>query len=171
MVARYNLHTNWKARADCEEVCDILFDDLSFPTWWKGVILDVTPLARGDDFGVGRRAAFRAKLKWPATVQWVSEVTKADLPHRWTIRARGDVAGRGEWILRQNGGVADIENRWAFEFGKPGLRRLSPLIWPIVQSNYRWAMARGLDGLGAELTERREKAAREVAARSVLEDD
>ncbi|MEC7256642.1 MAG: hypothetical protein VXW58_02385, partial [Pseudomonadota bacterium] len=148
MVARYNLQTNWKARAKREDVCDILFDEVHFPRWWKGVMLEVTPLAEGDGNGIGRRAAFRARMKWPATVNWVAEVTETDLPRRWTVRAHGDLAGQGEWVLRQKGGVADIENRWAFEFGKPALRRLAPLIWPVVQSNYRWAMARGLDGLG-----------------------
>ncbi len=149
------LVTEWKVPARIEEVSDILGDVERLPDWWGAVYLGVRILDEGDAAGIGWRVAFHARGRLPYALRWEGEVTEADRPHRWTIRATGDLQGQGVWRLTQREDTAHIRYNWRVAVGKPVLRQLAPLLWPIFAANHRWAMTRGYEGLLLELRRRR----------------
>jgi hypothetical protein len=78
----------------------------------------------------------------------------ADKPHRMSIRASGDLEGRGEWQLRQEGDWVDVRYDWTVLATKPWMILLAPLLHPVFVWNHKWAMQRGLEGLRRELAVR-----------------
>ena len=149
------LFTQWMVPARIEEVSDILGDAERLPDWWGAVYLDAKIVAEGDGNGIGRRVRFHSRGRLPYALRWQAEVVEAIRPHGWTIRATGDLVGTGVWRLRQDGGAADIRYDWSVAVGRPVLRQLTPLLWPVFAANHRWAMAQGLEGLKKELERRR----------------
>ncbi len=145
------LVTEWRLPATVQEVSDILSDAERLPDWWGAVYLAVEIVAEGDADGIGRTVRFHTRGRLPYSLRWQGEVIRADRPHGWTIRATGDLAGQGDWSLRQRGDVAEVRYDWRVSVGKPVLRQLAPLHWPVFAANHRWAMARGYEGLLAEL--------------------
>ncbi|MFW8593180.1 SRPBCC family protein [Cribrihabitans neustonicus] len=149
------LTSRWRVPARIEDVSEVLGDVTRFPEWWGDVYLDVQILEAGSEDGVGRRVAFLTRGRLPYTLRWIGEVTEANRPHGWKIRASGDLEGQGIWRLVQEGETADIRYDWRVAVGKPVLRLLAPVLWPAFAANHRWAMARGLEGLRRELARRR----------------
>lgn len=148
------LKSHWRVQARIEEVAEILGEVENLPSWWGDVYLDVEQLEAGDENGLGRRVRFHSRGFLPYTLHWEGKVIAADRPHSWTIKAEGDLNGRGIWQLQQDGEIADIRYDWHVEVDKPVLRLVAPLLWPVYRANHRWAMARGLTGLQAELAHR-----------------
>lgn len=149
------LQSHWRVSATIGEVADILGDVERLPDWWGDVYLDVTVLDPGDEDGLGRRIGFRSRGFLPYTLCWQGTIVEAEKPYRWTVSAEGDLNGRGTWRLIQDGEIADIRYDWHVEVGKPVLRQLAPVLWPVFAANHRWAMARGLSGLEGEIARRR----------------
>lgn len=152
----FTLGSHWRVAARIEEVARILGDVESLTRWWPEVYLAAELLAPGDpETGLGRRFAVHSRGWLPYTLRWQGEVVDSAAPHRWTITATGDLAGRGTWTLTQSGRIADIRYDWQVLVEQPLLRRLSPLLKPAFAANHRWAMARGLEGLTREVARRR----------------
>ncbi len=148
------LTSHWRVAASVDQVADILGDAERLPEWWGDVYLDARVVASGDETGLGREVAFHSRGWLPYTLRWHGTVVAADGAASWTIRARGDLQGQGVWTLTQDGAVADIRYVWEVEIGKPVLRLLAPVLWPVFAANHRWAMARGEAGLRQELARR-----------------
>ncbi|MDJ0827101.1 MAG: SRPBCC family protein [Rhodobacter sp.] len=151
----FHLIAHWRVEATIEEVAAILTDAERLPDWWGDVYLDVKITDPGDENGIGRTVAIRSRGKLPYELNWTARLVSSKRPHGWVIAATGDLQGRGEWTLTQNGPTAEISYDWQVEAEKPILRLLSPLLKPLFAWNHRWAMAKGLDGLKAELKRRR----------------
>ena len=151
----FTLRSHWLVPATIEEVAAILSEPERLPDWWPAVYLAVEVIAPGDARGVGRSVAFHTRGFLPYTLRWRGTVVESDRPHGWTIEATGDLAGRGVWRLAQQGDLAAIDYDWRVRVEKPGLKPLTPLLRPLYAANHRWAMARGLQGLKAELARRR----------------
>jgi hypothetical protein len=144
----YVFVTHWRVEGTIEEVSEILDDPLSLPRWWPAVYLEVRKLPDGviDLYTKG----------WlPYTLRWRFRVTESRKPHGFTIEAFGDLVGRGEWTLIQNGAYADVVYDWRVRADKPILRYGSFILKPIFAANHRWAMARGEESLKRELLRRR----------------
>jgi len=146
--------TTWRVKARVEHVYDLLSRPREFPRWWPEVYLDVHEVTAGDANGVGRVVALRTKGKLPYELRWQAEMTSADKPHGMSIRARGDLDGRGEWRLRQDGEWVVATYAWTVLATKPWMIYLAPLLRPVFAWNHRWAMQRGLEGLTRELARR-----------------
>ena len=71
-----------------------------------------------------------------------------------SIRARGDLDGRGEWELRQEGDWVKVSYDWTVLVTKPWMIVCAPLLRPVFVWNHKWAMQRGLEGLRRELASR-----------------
>jgi hypothetical protein len=93
--------------------------------------------------------------KLPYKLRWQAEIIEADRPISFVIRAIGDFDGRGVWSLQQQGNDVAIAFDWRLRAEKPLLRYLSFLFKPLFKWNHRWAMARGQEGLRAEIAGRR----------------
>jgi hypothetical protein len=147
----FYIPTEWRIKGTAAQVYDVLAKPREFPRWWPEVYLAVTELKPGDANGVGRVVALRTKGKLPYVLSWQAEMIAADRPHRASIRARGDLEGRGEWEFRQDGDWVAIRYDWTVLATKPWMVWLAPLLEPVFVWNHRWAMRRGLEGLQREL--------------------
>jgi uncharacterized protein YndB with AHSA1/START domain len=154
MGNRYHFLTRWRVHGTIEEVFDLIGEPLDYPRWWPSVYLAVDELALGDAGGAGRRIRYVTKGWLPYTLRWQSEVTAIDAPRSLAIRALGDLDGRGEWRLEQDGTMVNASFDWEIVADKPLLRALSPLLKPAFEANHRWAMEQGRISLALELERR-----------------
>jgi hypothetical protein len=144
----YVFLTHWRVEAGIEEVSDILEDAEGLARWWPSVYLEVRKLPDGvvDLYTKG----------WlPYRLRWQFRVSQNRRPHGFSIEAWGDLVGRGEWTLTQDGAYANVDYDWRVRADKPLLRYLSFIFKPIFAANHRWAMARGEESLKLELLRRR----------------
>src|SRR5579859_1796727 len=160
----YVFLTHWRVAASIEEVSAILDDAADLPRWWPAVYLDVRVVAPGDDRGIGREVELYTRGWLPYTLRWRFRVTESRRPHGYTLEAWGDLVGRGEWTLTQDGVFADIVYDWRVRADKPILRYGSFIFKPIFAANHRWAMARGEESLKLELLRRHAHTPQELAA-------
>jgi hypothetical protein len=146
--------TRWRIKGTAAQVYDVLSRPRDFPRWWPEVYLAVSEVHPGDSNGVGRVVALRTKGKLPYLLEWQAEMVAADKPHRMSIRASGDLEGRGEWWLSQDGDWVNVRYDWTVLATKPWMILLAPLVHPVFVWNHKWAMQRGLEGLQRELASR-----------------
>jgi Polyketide cyclase / dehydrase and lipid transport len=151
----YHFVTRWSVLGTLEEVADVLADALELPRWWPSVYLSVEPLAPGDARGIGRRFRLRTRGFLPYRLDWSFEVVASRHPHGFTLDAEGDLAGRGVWTLEAAGARTLATYDWRIRAEKPLLRRLTPLLRPLLAANHRWAMRKGEQSLELELARRR----------------
>lgn len=91
---------------------------------------------------------------------------ESDPLNRWMIAASGDLAGWGEWPLKQIGLKAEARYDWHITADKPILRLLLPVLAPVFAWNHHWAMAKTEAGLQRELVRRRRAAVKESSENS-----
>lgn len=150
----FYIPTRWRIRGKAEQVYDVLSKPREFTRWWPEVYLAVSVLLPGDANGVGRVVELRTKGKLPYVLRWQAEMIAADRPRRMAIRARGDLDGRGEWKLEQDGDWVVITYDWIVLATKPWMILFAPLLRPVFVWNHKWAMQRGFEGLQRELGSR-----------------
>ena len=159
----YHFISRWRVEGTCGEVADILGDPLALTQWWPSVYLKVDELRPPDARGLGRRVRLETAGWLPYTIHWEFEVVESHYPYGFSIAARGDFDGRGEWTFVQDGPAVDITYDWQLRAEKPLLRNLSFLLKPLFEANHRWAMARGEESLKLELARRRAASAAAAA--------
>ena len=152
----FRLTTLWRIEAGISEIAAILQEPERFPDWWGEVYLGVRLLEKGGANGIGQRIAIHSRGWLPYRLNWVGTLVENDAPHRWVIEATGDLTGRGEWLLTQQGAMADVRFDWRVVADRPLFRRLALALAPLMAWNHRWAMARGQEGLVRELDRRRQ---------------
>jgi hypothetical protein len=151
---QFYIPTVWRIKGTAEQVYDVLSKPRDFPRWWPEVYLEVREVKAGDADGVGRVMALRTKGKLPYELHWQAEMTAAARPQRMSVRARGDLDGRGEWRFNQDGEWVVITYDWTVLATKPWMIVLAPLLGPVFVWNHKWAMQRGFEGLARELARR-----------------
>jgi hypothetical protein len=149
-----HIPTVWRVKASAQQVYDLLSRPQDFVRWWPEVYLAVTEVRPGDAGGVGRVIDLHTKGKLPYTLRWQAEVVATDEPRSISIRARGDLDGRGEWRFEQDGEWVEARYGWTVFVTKPWMVVLTPLLRPVFVANHLWAMQRGLEGLQRELARR-----------------
>ena len=153
--SQYHFISRWRVEGTCGEVADVLDDPLSLPRWWPSVYLDVWEVRPRNANGLGGLVKLHTKGWLPYMLRWEFEVVENRYPHGFSLVAKGDFDGRGQWTLLQNGPFVDITYDWCISAEKPLLRNLSFLMKPLFEANHRWAMARGEESLKLELARRR----------------
>lgn len=151
----YHFITNWKVKGTCLEVYNILSDSESFARWWPAVYLDVIVLEKGDANSLGKKVKLYTKGWLPYTLKWDFEVVENINPTTFTIRASGDFAGRGTWLIRKDGDNCNVSFDWKLEAEKPFLKTFSFIMKPIFSANHIWAMKKGEESLKLELLRQR----------------
>lgn len=151
----YHFITNWKVRATCEEVYNVLSDANALKVWWPSVYLDTKVLKEGNEKNIGKQVVLYTKGWLPYTLRWSFVVTETNKPFGFTIKASGDFVGRGIWQLTQNENECNINFDWKLDAEKPFLKNFSFLMKPIFSMNHRWAMKKGEESLQLELLRRK----------------
>jgi len=162
--ADYRFVDRWRVRGALEEVAAVLSDAEAMARWWPSTYLAIRTLAPGGPEGVGQVGLVHAKGWLPYEIRFLYRVTDADPPNGFGLDAVGDLTGRGEWALRQDGPDVAVTYTWAVHSDKPLLRRLSWLLKPIFASNHRWTMRQGEASLKLELARRQAATTAERAA-------
>ncbi|MBL7826678.1 MAG: polyketide cyclase [Saprospiraceae bacterium] len=149
----YHFTTNWRIKATCKEIYDILGEADDLARWWPSVYLDVKILEKGLPGGLGKRVALFTKGWLPYTLTWQFVVTEVhpDDHSGFSLEAVGDFVGRGVWKFKQEGDWCDVTYDWQISAEKPLLKYLSFLLKPIFSANHHWAMRKGFDSLLLEL--------------------
>jgi hypothetical protein len=155
MSHSYHFITHWRVEGTCGEVADVLGDPLALPRWWPSVYLGVEELDAPGADGLGRRVRVHTKGWLPYTLDWEFVTIGSRYPHGFSIDARGDFVGRGDWTFTQDGAFVDIVYDWQILAEKPLLKILTPMLRPMFGANHRWAMAQGETSLKLELERRR----------------
>jgi hypothetical protein len=153
----FNIVSHWRVRGGrvrggVDQVYDLISKPEDFVRWWPAVYLRVQDVEPGDDDGVGRVVDLHTKGLLPYTLDWRAKVLEVDKPHHLVVEARGDLEGRGEWQLRQDGDWVQVDYDWTVIANKPWMKLLAPLLRPVFAANHRWAMKQGQLGLVRELT-------------------
>jgi hypothetical protein len=147
----FHLRSNWRVQARVDEVFEVISEPLHFVRWWSAVYLRVEEVEPGDDDGVGRTLNLHTRGLLPYTLDWQATATEVNKPVRLVVEARGDLEGKGEWNLRQDGEWTKVDYDWKVFANKPWMRRLAPLLRPVFAANHHWAMQKGQQGLVEEL--------------------
>jgi Polyketide cyclase / dehydrase and lipid transport len=151
MRNEFHIVTRWQVPAPAKRVAELLTEAERFPDWWGAVYLGIEVLDPGGPGQVGRRIKVHSKGWLPYHIHWTGTLTESEFPHRWRIRAEGDLVGEGEWRLTERDGITEAVYDWRITADRPLFRLLSPLLGPVFAWNHRWAMAKGLEGLKREL--------------------
>jgi len=147
----FHLLSNWRVQARVDEVVEVISEPLHFVRWWSAVYLKVEEVEPGDDDGVGRTLTLHTRGLLPYTLDWQARATEVNKPVRLVVEARGDLEGKGEWTLRQDGEWTTVEYDWRVFANKPWMRRLATVLRPVFAANHHWAMRKGQQGLVEEL--------------------
>jgi uncharacterized protein YndB with AHSA1/START domain len=147
----FRIPTTWRLKGSAARVFDILSKPQDFVRWWPEVYLEVREVKSGDGNGVGRIVDLHTKGWLPYTLSWPAEVVAIDKPRSMSLRARGDLAGRGEWRVVEDGDWVEARYDWTVFVTKAWMVALAPLLEPVFVANHLWAMRRGFDGLQREL--------------------
>ena len=114
-----------------EAIFELIRKPLEFPRWWGSVYLKAERVGES-------RVRFQTKGKLPYTLLWDSETIESRPPESLTVRATGDLDGRGIWTLGKHGASTDVTFDWKLTAEKPLLRYLSFLLRPLFAWNHRW---------------------------------
>jgi hypothetical protein len=151
----YHFVTHWRVDGTCAEVADLLEDAEELPRWWPSVYLEAIVVERGrGPHGLGDQVSLFSKGWLPYTLRWRYTIIEQNYPYGFTLIARGDFDGRGEWVFKQSGDMVDATYLWDIKAEKPLVRALTPLLRPIFSANHRWAMRMGERSLQLELRRR-----------------
>jgi uncharacterized protein YndB with AHSA1/START domain len=147
---RYAFLTTWLLASPREPVWDAIYDEASWPQWWRGVEV-AEELRPGDDLGVGTvsRMVWRSFL--PYRVEFEVTATRIEHPTLMEGEAVGDLEGTGRWRLYEQDGITAVIYEWNVATTKPWMTRMAPLLRPVFEWNHDWVMRRGGEGLAARL--------------------
>lgn len=153
MLARvsFRIPTLWRVRGRIQDVAAILSRPEDFPHWWGDVYLSCAITKMGDADGIGQTVDVHSKGWLPYRLDWQGTLVENHMPQSWTVEATGDLVGRGIWTLAQKGEIAEISYDWSVSSDRFVFRLLAPFFRRLMISNHRWAMAKGEQGLQAEL--------------------
>lgn len=150
----YHFVTHWRVKGTLDQVFDVLSNTAEFPRWCPSVYLSTQEVHPGGADHIGRVVEMHTQARLPYKLHWYSRLTDENRPYGFSIEASGDFQGRGVWTFSRDGKHVKITYEWTVRAEKPLLKYLSFLLKPLFAANHRWAMARGEEGLKAELARR-----------------
>lgn len=156
----YWLRTSWRIPAELPEVLGIIAEPADLPRWCPWVFREVEVRRRPTAGLVGTEVRLLTRGWLPYTLRFDACIDEAGWhPPHLVVRTRGDFDGRGVFRCRPpaetGDGRLEVSLDWRVRVNKPVLARLSWLLWPVFARNHAWTMARGYQGLVAELERRR----------------
>jgi uncharacterized protein YndB with AHSA1/START domain len=145
-MADYRFLTTWLLDSPREPVFDALYDQASWPSWWRGVeeAVEVSP---GEESGVGTVSRMVWKSLLPYRVEFEVTTTHVERPHLLQADAVGELAGVGRWRLFEQMGRTAVLYEWNVATTRAWMNLLAPVARPIFEWNHDWVMARGGEGI------------------------
>jgi uncharacterized protein YndB with AHSA1/START domain len=145
-MTEYAFLTTWLLESPRQPVWDAIYDQASWPSWWRGVE-EAEELKPGDQNGVGSVSRLVWKSLLPYRVEFEVTSTRVEHPNLMEGHAVGELEGIGRWRLYEQGGVTAVLYEWNVATTKPWMNRLAPLLRPAFEWNHDWVMARGGEGI------------------------
>jgi len=145
-VADYRFLTTWLLDSPREPVFDAIYDQASWPSWWRGVE-EASEIRPGDEGGVGTVARMVWKSLLPYRVEFEVTTTHVERPHLLQADAVGELTGVGRWRLLEEGGVTAVLYEWNVATSRAWMNLLAPVARPVFEWNHDWVMARGGEGI------------------------
>lgn len=146
-MADYAFLTTWLLASPRQPVWEAIYDQESWPSWWRGVE-EATELRPGDgNDGVGSVARMVWKSLLPYRVEFEVTTTRVEHPHLLEGQAVGELEGIGRWRFYEQDGITAVLYEWNVSTTKPWMNRMAPLLRPAFEWNHDWVMARGGEGL------------------------
>jgi uncharacterized protein YndB with AHSA1/START domain len=146
MAADYHYVSSWQLCAPIDRVWAAISDLDQLPTWYPAV-KEVQTLATGDDQGVGTRVRYVIKGRLPMRLTVQGTITRVDPPREAELRAEGDLAGTGRWLLDQQGDITTARYLWDVHTTKPWMNLVAPVARPLFTWNSRGVMLEAGEGL------------------------
>jgi hypothetical protein len=145
----YRFLTTWLLECERERVWEAIFDQRSWPSWWRGVerVVELDP---GDATGVGSHSRLTWRSMLPYDLVFEARTTVVDRPRLIEAEASGELAGRGRWRLFEQQGVTAVLYEWNVHTTKRWMNAISPFARPFFEWNHDWVMRNGGTGI-AEL--------------------
>ncbi len=152
----YHLVNHWRVYGTVEEVSEIFGRPGSeLPRWWPAALFDAEDIEPGDENGVGRSFAIRAR-GWLPFYSLFLQFTALEVqtPNHYILGVAGDLHGTAAWTFEQDGDMVNVSFDWRVTVVQPLLQRLGVLIRPLFISNHGWIMLQGERSLVLELLRR-----------------
>jgi carbon monoxide dehydrogenase subunit G len=149
-MADYHYVSTWQLQAPIEQVWAALNDLEHLPAWYRGV-QEAQELAPGDAQGIGRRVRYVIKGRLPLQLAFEATTTRSVPPRDQELRAEGELAGTGRWLLEQQGEVTTVRYHWDVRTTRPWMNLLAPLARPVFAWNTRGVMLQAGEGLAGFL--------------------
>jgi uncharacterized protein YndB with AHSA1/START domain len=145
-MAEYAFLTTWLLDSPREPVWEAIYDQASWPSWWRGVeeAVEVRP---GEESGVGTVSRMVWKSLLPYRVEFELTTTHVEPPHLLQADAVGELSGAGRWRLYEEGGVTAVLYEWNVATSRAWMNLLAPVARPVFEWNHDWVMARGGQGI------------------------
>ena len=145
-MADYRFLTTWLLDSPREPVFDAIYDQASWPSWWRGVD-EASEVRPGDESGVGTVARMVWKSLLPYRVEFEVTTTHVERPHLLQADAVGELTGVGRWRLFEEEGATAVVYEWNVATTRAWMNLLAPVARPVFEWNHDWVMARGGEGI------------------------
>ena len=145
-MAEYEFLTTWLLDSPREPVFDAIYDQASWPSWWRGVE-EAAEVRPGEESGVGTVAKMVWKSLLPYRVDFEVTTTRVERPFLLQADAVGELSGVGRWRLYEDDGVTAVLYELNVATTRAWMNLLAPLARPIFEWNHDWVMARGGEGI------------------------
>jgi carbon monoxide dehydrogenase subunit G len=149
-MADYHYVSTWQLQAPIEQVWAAISDLEQLPTWYPAV-KEVQILAPGDDQQVGARVRYVIKGRLPMRLAVEATITQVDPPREAELRAEGELAGTGRWLLDQQGEVTTVRYLWDVRTTRPWMNLVAPVARPLFTWNSKGVMLQAGEGLAGYL--------------------
>ena len=146
MPVEYRFLTTWLLESPREPVWDAIYDQKSWPSWWRGVE-DVVELDPGDEDGVGSHSRLTWRSKLPYDLVFEARTEAVAKPHLIEALADGELTGTGRWRLFEQGEATAVLYEWNVATTKPWMNALAPALRPAFAWNHNWVMRNGGVGI------------------------
>ena len=149
-MADYRFLTTWLLDSPREPVFDAIYDQASWPSWWRGVE-EASEVRPGGESGVGTVARMVWKSLLPYRVEFEVTTTHVERPHLLQADAVGELTGVGRWRLFEEEGATAVLYEWHVETSKRWMNALGPVARPVFDYNHNVVMRWGGEGLARRL--------------------
>jgi uncharacterized protein YndB with AHSA1/START domain len=145
-MADYRFLTTWLLDSPREPVFDAIYDQASWPSWWRGVE-EASEVRPGGESGVGTVARMVWKSLLPYRVEFEVTTTQVERPHLLQADAVGELTGVGRWRLFEEEGATAVLYEWNVATTRAWMNLVAPVARPVFEWNHDWVMARGGEGM------------------------
>ena len=145
-MASYAFLTTWLLDSPREPVWEAIYDQASWPRWWRGVER-AEEVRAGEGDGVGTVARMTWKSLLPYRVEFEVTTTRVEPFHLMEGDAVGELTGVGRWRLYEHESHTAVLYEWNVATTRAWMNRLAPLLRPAFEWNHDWVMAHGGEGI------------------------